>query len=159
MVTSKTKPVEEKIVSILDSENVELVLFEHRKQGPAWVLRLLIDHPAGVTLDLCEKVSRLVSDYIDEAEPFEHAFNLEVSSPGIERPLVKPDHFKRFVGERIAVQLFKPLGDRKKLVGLLKEFTTTPSFTCVIENESDSEPYTVSLDQISKATLKPILDF
>ena len=156
MVSSKSKYLEEKIEEILVRDHIELVQLEFQKQGKDWLLRVFIDHPEGVTLDLCEQVSHRVSEFLDTEDPIETSFSLEVSSPGIERPLTKPGHFTKFLGERVQVQLYKSVSGIKSLTGVLKSFEDN---MCSIENEKDSITYTVSLEQISKAKLKPIFNF
>ena len=89
---------------------VEVVLAERPSPGQ---LRVVIDHPGGVDLNLCERVSR-------ELGPLRTQYALEVSSPGLDRPLVKPDHYRRAVGERIAVRTDKPIEGRRRFEGALR---------------------------------------
>ncbi len=81
---------------------------EYVKEGADRVLRLLIDSNEGVTLDDCERVSRAVDPLLDEADPIETSYRLEVVSPGVERPLVRPEHFEACLGEEIEVRLYAP---------------------------------------------------
>ena len=141
--------------SLSDSE-FELILLEYKKEGPAWVVRLFIDHRDGVTLAHCEKVTRLVSDALDEADVIPHAYQLEVSSPGVDRPLTKPDHFRRFVNERIAVRCMRAVQGAKSFVGTL---VSVESDRIEILNETDGKSVCLPLELVAKATLKPILDF
>jgi ribosome maturation factor RimP len=90
--------------------DVEVVLAERPSPGQ---LRVVIDRPGGVDLDLCERVSR-------ELSPLREQYALEVSSPGLDRPLVKPDHFRRAVGERVAVRTEAPIGGRRRFDGGLR---------------------------------------
>lgn len=83
----------------------ELVLLEFQPSGRQAVLRLYIDSPAEVNLDDCERVSREVAAILDVEDPISQRYQLEVSSPGLDRPLVKPEHFERFSGEVVQVQL------------------------------------------------------
>ncbi|PIE03850.1 MAG: ribosome maturation factor RimP [Acidobacteria bacterium] len=156
MISSKTQELEVKLEKILLEEHVELVCLEFKKQGKSWLLRVFIDTPDGVTLDDCERVSRRISDYLDEADPIEQAFSLEVSSPGIDRPLVKPKHFERFTGERIQIKLYRATNGKKAITGKLVEFQGDQ---LTILDESDKQIHNLELGQISKATLKPILTF
>ncbi|PIE91422.1 MAG: ribosome maturation factor RimP [Acidobacteria bacterium] len=156
MISSKTQELEVKLEKILLEEHVELVCLEFKKQGKSWLLRVFIDTPDGVTLDDCERVSRRISDYLDEADPIEQAFSLEVSSPGIDRPLVKPKHFERFTGERIQIKLYRATNGKKAITGKLVEFQGDQ---LTIMDESDKQIHNLELGQISKATLKPILTF
>jgi len=156
MASSKTRFLEEKIENLLANEDTELVLVELKKQGKSWLLQVFIDHPDGVNLDLCESVSRRISDFLDEEDPIESQFTLEVSSPGIERPLVRPQHFEKYVGERIEVKTFQAVSGKKKWTGSLLEFTEN---RITVEDETDQQTYTIELEAISRAKLKPILDF
>ena len=118
-VTSIAKPIAEKLGLIL--WDVKFV-----KEGASWYLRIFIDKPGGVTLDElddCEAMSRAVNDPLDEADPINQAYFLEVSSPGIERELSRPEHFEAMKGRDVSVNLFRPTEDGVKeviaeLVGL-----------------------------------------
>ena len=156
MVSSKTQEVEARIEEILASEQVELVLFEYKKQGQSWILRVFIDTPDGVSLELCEKVSRRISEYLDSEDPIEQEYKLEVSSPGIERPIVKAEHYEKFMGERIQVKLFQPVNSKKSFIGILSEFHDDE---LTIQDEHDNQPVVLKRELVSKATLKPILTF
>lgn len=102
---------------------IELVDVEYVKEGGEWVLRVYIDKETGVNLDDCESVSRVLSDRLDEADPIPGSYLLEVSSPGLERPLKRPADFERFAGEWVMVTSFAPINGRKqwqgKLIGLV----------------------------------------
>lgn len=107
--------VEAAVTPLLARQGFELVLLEYIPRQK--VLRLFIDQPSGVTIDDCSKVSRLVSDMLDAeglSERIEGHYNLEVSSPGLDRPLVKPADFQRFVGKRVNIQTREMVQNRKK---------------------------------------------
>ena len=91
------------------SPDVEVVLAE--RAGPGLV-RVIIDHPKGVDIALCERVSRDLS-------PLRERFALEVSSPGVERPLVRPDHYRRAVGSKVDVRTVEPIDGRRHFTALL----------------------------------------
>jgi ribosome maturation factor RimP len=82
-------------------------------------LRVYIDSPGGVTVDDCADVSRQLSALLDVEDPLPGRYTLEVSSPGLDRPLVKPEDFRRFVGERIKVKMREPILGRKNFAGRL----------------------------------------
>lgn len=106
--------------SLLASMGLELVDVQYRQEGHGWVLRLFIDNvdsQQGITVDHCAKVSREMSDYLDVEDCIQHAYNLEVSSPGVERPLVKISDFERFVGKKARVKLRVPINEQRVLVG------------------------------------------
>lgn len=104
---------------IVERVGCELVDVEYVKEGNAWFLRVFIDRPGGVTLDDCENVSRPLNEKLDELDPISHNFYLEVSSPGLERPLKKPKDFVRAMGSPVEIRLFKAVNGSKKYEGEL----------------------------------------
>ena len=90
------------------------------KEGAGWFLRILIDKPGGVGIDDCEKMSRALNPLLDQADPIEQSYCLEVCSPGIGRELTRPEHFQRFAGAQVRVKLIRPRQDgRRELTGTL----------------------------------------
>lgn len=98
----------------------ELADLEVKLGGRSGVVRLFIDQPAGITLDDCEKVSLAVSALLDVEDPLPGHYDLEVSSPGLNRKLTKPAHFERFAGEEVKVEMRFPIEGRKRFRGQLK---------------------------------------
>ena len=93
------------------------------KEGAMWYLRIFIDKPEGVGIDDCEAVSRAVNDPLDELDPIEGAYCLEVCSPGIERELVRDEHFEQFIGADIMVKMLRPVeGIGREFKGKLKAY-------------------------------------
>lgn len=92
---------------------------EYVKEGGTWYLRVLLDKEGGVDILDCEKVSRALSDLLDEADPIEGSYTLEVSSAGAERPLKRPGDFERFMGSPVTVKLYKARNGRKEFAGTL----------------------------------------
>lgn len=119
-VEAKARELAEPIVA---AEGMELVDVEFLREHEGWVLRLFIDKPGGVGLDDCTQVSRAVETMLDVEDVVPHEYHLEVSSPGLNRPLKKPEHFQRALGHRVKVKTFGPLGEppRKNFSGTLKE--------------------------------------
>jgi len=106
------------------SLNLELVEVEYRQEGRQMVLRLFIDREGGVTLDDCASVSRELAEILDVEDFIQGHYNMEVSSPGINRPLKKEADYERFTGRLVKIRTFEPLADdagnkRKTFVGLL----------------------------------------
>ncbi len=97
----------------------ELVDVEYRKEGPDWVLRCFIDSENGVGLNECQRFSEALGKILDEADPIPGSYLLEVSSPGIERPLKKEGDFIRFAGEKIQLKLHKLVNGSKSHQGEL----------------------------------------
>ena len=97
----------------------ELIDLELRLGGRQGMVRLFIDKPDGIDLDDCERVSRAVSALLDVEDPVPGNYNLEVSSPGLDRKLTKVEHFQRFVGETLKVELRFPIAGRRRFRGTL----------------------------------------
>ena len=91
---------------------------EYVKEGADMILRITIDKPEGVDIEDCEKMARAVDPIIDEADPIEVSYKMEVSSPGIERSLTRPEHFTACMGEKIEVKLYAPMDGKKQIVGI-----------------------------------------
>ena len=94
---------------------------EYVKEGAEMILRIIIDSNEGITLDDCERVTRAIDPVLDEADPIESSYRLEVTSPGVERPLTRNDHFEACLGEEVEVKLFAPVNGTKTLRGILAE--------------------------------------
>lgn len=106
-------------------EDLGLKLWDVRyvKEGADWFLRVYIDKPEGVDITDCEKVSRAINDPLDELDPIENAYCLEVCSPGIERELVRDEHFEQFIGADIMVKMLRPIeGIGREFAGVLTAY-------------------------------------
>ena len=108
---------------IANNHSFELVDVEFIKEGTNWYLRIYIDKPGGITIDDCKIVSEEVSDILDKKDPIDQSYFLEVSSPGLDRPLKKDSDFEKFKGELVEVKVYKPIDGRKvfegELIGLI----------------------------------------
>ena len=102
------------IEPILVAEGLELVDVEYKKEGPNWVLRIFIDKEEGITVADCQKVSHLTGDLIDVEETIKTPFNLEVSSPGLDRSLKREKDFLKFKGKRVCLHSISPIDNRRK---------------------------------------------
>lgn len=105
---------------VVEEAGYELVDLEYRKESNRWVLRLFIDQPGGVDLDDCGLISQKVSEFLDGADPIGHQYNLEVSSPGLNRTLRKDSDFLRFRGRMVSVKVFASLEGRRRFFGQLE---------------------------------------
>ena len=128
----------------------ELADLEVRVGGGSGVLRLFIDKPEGVGLDDCEKVSHAVSALLDVEDPLPGRYDLEVSSPGLDRKLTKVEHFQRFTGETVKVQMRFPIAGRKRFRGTLM---ASDDENIVVE--VDGESHTLPMATIDTARLVP----
>ena len=124
------------ITPIVDEKGFELVDVEYVKEGSNWYLRAYVDKEGGITINDLESVSRILSDKLDEEDFISDAYILEVSSPGLGRPLKKDKDFDRNMGNEIEVHLYRAVDRQKQLVGLLKAYNAD---TITIENEDGSE--------------------
>jgi len=103
--------------SLLPGMGLEFFDAQFRKEGHGWVLRLFIDHPEGVSLDHCEEVSRELSAFLDAEDLIGHPYHLEVSSPGLNRPLRNPAEFRRFLGRQAKIKLHEAMDGQKVFIG------------------------------------------
>ncbi|MCI9341145.1 MAG: ribosome maturation factor RimP [Dorea sp.] len=123
---------EEILAPIIEEHEFELVDVEYVKEGGTWYLRAYIDKPGGITIDDCETVSRRLSDILDEKDYIEDAYILEVSSPGLGRPLRKDKDFKRSLGEEVELRTYRMIEKRKEFTGILRSYDEK---TVTIEEE------------------------
>ena len=109
---------------LIAAEGLELVDLEYVREQAGWVLRVFIDRPGGkVGLEECSVVSRALDPALDVEDLIPHEYSLEVSSPGLNRPLRKPEHFRKALGQKVKVKTYGPIGEppRKNFSGVLKE--------------------------------------
>lgn len=142
----------EKIIApVVTALGCEFVGCEQVAQGTQIILRIYIDEPGGITLDHIERVSRQVAAVLDVEDPISGRYNLEVSSPGMDRPLFTLDHYQRFIDHQVKIRLRTPIDGRRNFKGLLKQ----------VENEkitlqiSDQASIELALNDIDKANLVP----
>ena len=143
-----TQSVTELIEPGLLAKGLELIDVEFKKEGKKWVLRIYIDREGGVTLEDCQKVSRLAGDLIEVEDVIEPVYTLEVSSPGLNRVLKKEKDFLKYSGKKINVQCHAPMDGRKKFTGILTGFIDQS-----IHLEVDGQQYTIPLSLVAKANL------
>ncbi len=127
MANSKGKntvtAVEEIARPIADDLGLRIWDVRYLKEGSRWYLRIFIDKDGGVDINDCERMSRALDEPLDQADPIDGEYILEVSSPGIERELVKPEHFAAFIGADIMVKMIRPIdGIGKEFKGVLTAF-------------------------------------
>ena len=111
------------LLPILADLNFELVDVEFVKEAGNWYLRAYIDKPGGITIDDCEKVSRTLSDVLDREDYIEEAYYLEVSSPGLTRPLKKAKDYDRNIGRPVDIKLFRAVEGFKEFTAILASYT------------------------------------
>jgi ribosome maturation factor RimP len=117
-----TELTTELVTPIVEKLGLELVDVEFVKEGKNWFLRVYIDSTGGVDIEECGTVSEQLSEKLDELDPIEQPYFLEVSSPGVERPLKKPEDVKNAIGKNVNIKLYEPINGEKVYEGLLKDF-------------------------------------
>ena len=144
--------VRELVTPVAEEQGIVLWDVEFVREGAEMILRLTIDKDGGVGIDDCEKFHRAIDPLLDEADPIETAYRLEVSSPGIERAITRPEHFAAMKGSEVEVKLYAPIDGVKLFRGVLGEFDgTNVTFTVV------GEDVTIERDKIAK--IRTVFDF
>jgi ribosome maturation factor RimP len=154
-VSSILQDIENLVVPVLERENVELVDVTYQRQPAGWTLCFYIDKPDGVTLDDCTYWSHELGAVLDASPLLTHAYNLEVASPGLDRPLKKVKDFERFKGQRIHVRLYAPLNGQKNFIGEL----LGADEKVIRLRQEDKREFELDRTQVAKAKLDPIFKF
>ena len=110
------------ILPLIEEHKFELVDVEYVKEAGNWYLRGYIDKPGGITVNDCETVSRAFSDKLDENDFIEDSYIMEISSPGLDRPLKKEKDFQRNMGKLVEVRTYRPIEKQKEFCGILTAF-------------------------------------
>jgi ribosome maturation factor RimP len=146
--TELVSQVSEWVESIVADSPIELVDVEYVKEAHGWVLRVYLDKPGGIDLEDCRFVSEVLSDVLDREDPIPGPYSLEVSSPGLERPLKKEADYHRFTGRLVNIRTYSAINGRKNFQGTLLELKDGDVFVDV-----DGQPVAIPLAMISKARL------
>ena len=144
---------EEILLPIMEKHGFELWDVEYVKEGSNWYLRAYIDKPGGIFVNDCEVVSRELSEILDEKDFISEAYILEVSSPGLGRPLKKEKDFMRSVGQEIEIRTYRMVDKKKEFVGIL---TSYDKDTITIEQEDET---TRTFDRSEIALVRLAFDF
>ncbi len=152
-----TEQIEKLIQPLLEDLGCELVDLEYQREQRGWVLRFFLDKVGGINLDDCAMASREISSLLDVENVINTAYSLEVSSPGIERPLKKPEDFKRFSGQLAKIKTLDSIDpdasgkNRKTFIGTLSGLEGD-DILLILKNTTDA--IRIPLQQIDKANLK-----
>lgn len=133
----------------LPTMELELFDVQFRREGHGWVLRVFIDSEAGVTLEHCSKVSRELGRYLDVEDFIDHAYHLEVSSPGLERPLRSVEDFRRYCGRKARVKVHEALDGEKVFEGMIEKIEDELIYLRL----DDGRSIQFSFEKINKARL------
>ena len=145
-VLALAEPLMEALVS---GEGCELVDMTYQREPQGWVLRVYIDRPGGVTIADCQSISRQAGDMLEGKDVIRHAYNLEVSSPGLNRPLKKSADFERFAGQRVRIKLDPGVQGRRNFLGKLIGCTDG-----LVRLDVDGVSVQLPLDSISRAHIE-----
>jgi len=118
------KRTEEILTSIAEQFAFELVDVEYVKEGSLWYLRAYIDKPGGIAVNDCAEVSRKLSEIMDEEDFIEDSYILEVSSPGLGRPLKKEKDYARSMGQEVEIRTYRAIRKQKEFIGILENYDT-----------------------------------
>lgn len=138
---------------VIESEGMELVDIECLKMKSRWLLRIYIDKEGGITLDDCAEISNQVSDLLDIHEVIPNTYILEISSPGLNRPLAREKDFIKYKGSNIKVKLKNKLDGKKIICGKLLDFKDVDGGKTLI-TESKEKIYSIKKENIIKVTLE-----
>ena len=141
------------ITPIIEKYHLELVDVEYVKEGGTWYLRAYIDKPGGITVDDCETVSREFSDRLDEEDFIEDSYVMEVSSPGLGRPLKKDRDYARCLGKEVELKTYKPVEKEKEFTGTLKAYDED-KVTIILEDNRE-----MTLNRKDLALIREAVDF
>ena len=147
-----TRKVTESVTPVLDEMGFELVDIEYLSQYGRWVLRIYADKEGGITLDECARVSREVGNLLEVKDIIPNEYVLEVSSPGLNRPLKKEKDFERAIGKNVKIKMVAPINGRRRFTGDLKKVVQGTVYL-----EIDNDLFALSWKDIEKANL--VYDF
>lgn len=140
--------IEELVKGVVGAEGLELVHIEYQRRGLASLLRIYVDKPGGINLDDCQKLSKQVSVLLDVEDFIPRRYVLEVSSPGIERPLFKEADYERFRNKEVRLQAKEKIDGRRNFTGHIRNFSGG-----TLELECNERVYTIPFQKIRRAHL------
>ena len=155
-MAEKLKKEEDELVSeiwnllepVIAAQGMEILEVEYRRESAGWVLRIFIDSERGISVEDCAQVSRITGDLLDVADVIRPSYNLEISSPGIDRPLRKLEHFQKYIGDIIEVRTVSTIQNRRNFKGELKEASLDGVLI-----ECDAMSYSIPMSLIERARL------
>lgn len=145
--------VENQIQRIVESEGLELVHIDYKKQGRAFLLRVDIDKEGGVNIDDCQLISTQISTWLDVDDPIPAEYELQVSSPGLDRKFYKPSDYQKFIGRLVRVKTSKAIRGLHVIVGRLKEFDGATVIVTDPQVKKDPD-YAIPVEAIKETRLE-----
>ena len=146
------KKTEDYLLPLMEEYHFELVDVEYVKEAGNWYLRGYIDKPGGITVNDCEAVSRIFSDKLDEKDFIEDSYIMEISSPGLDRPLKKEKDFARSMGKLVEVRTYRPIEQQKEFCGVLTAYDNS---TVTIQEDEETR----ILDRKDIALIRLAIEF
>ena len=140
--------LKQRLLPLIEEEDLELVELDLVGKPPHYILRIFVDKAGGVNVEECADLSRRLSDYLDTEDLIQGRYTLEVSSPGLERPLLSLDDFRRKIGERVKVDLKSPLDEKKETKGEIVEVREN-EVVIALEDKVETIPW----DRIDKGRI------
>lgn len=128
---------------LCDELGLDLWDVKFEKEGATWYLRVFIDKDGGINIEDCESFSRPFNKLLDETDPISQSYVFEVSGPGLGRELRKPEHFQKFIGEKVRIRFIRARNGEKEAVGVLKGFSK-PNITVRFDGAEDDEEILLS---------------
>ncbi len=151
---ASTETLRDRLAALIEAMGYEFVGVELQRQGRFSVLRIYIDNEPGITLTDCSTVSHQVSAMLDVDDPIQGEYHLEISSPGLERPLFEIAQYKKFIGSRIKVRMCNPLNNQRNFVGILQQIDDMNDIHLL----TDTEKVILPFSGIEKARVIPDLE-
>lgn len=146
--------LKEKVEPLIREDGLEMVEFQFLESRPVCTLRIFVDKLGGVTLDQCASLSRKLGDFLDTEDLISRRYTLEVSSPGLDRPLVSGADFKRKIGETIRVYLKEEVDGKVEMVGIIKDLEgENLVLTESSEKSPEEQERTIPLEKVTKAKI------
>jgi len=143
--------LEERLAALISAMGYEFVGCEFTRAGRSGLLRVYIDNASGITLADCTKVSHQVSAMLDVDDPVQGEYHLEISSPGLDRPLFGIAQFRKVIGSRIKVRMYNPLNNQRNFVGILQQVDNVDDIHLLM----DAEEVILPFSGIEKARVIP----
>ena len=144
--------VEAFLLPLMEENNFELVDVEYVKEAGTWYLRAYIDKEGGIAVDDCEVISRILSDWLDQTDFIEDSYIMEISSPGLDRPLKKEKDFARSIGKLVEIRTYRPIEKQKEFCG---ELTAYDNNSVTIDEEGTPRTF----DKKDIALVRLAIDF
>ncbi len=154
MAESVIEKVKQLTLTITEEEGLDLFNFEFKKSGHRWFLRIFLDKEGGVNLNDCEGVSRKLSAILDKEDLIPHSYILEVSSPGLDRPLLSEKDYAKFKGKNVRIRTSEPINGQKNFRGRLAKYEDGAVTLEIEVRKNETKSVSIPYHNIAKAKLE-----